>query len=203
MNIKIEKQIVLGLLIGVLVLVLVWVLLGGRRGERDSLRAANEVLEAEVVKGTQLKASYEKLKDEVAQQEKRIEELVKLLPQEQDRLRIQHFIQKLASTAGLGQVQKWSNSSPERKDYVTEYPAIFQYSTGFHQFGQFLSLVTGYDKIINISDISLVRETGRIGNSAMATFKLSLFVYNPAPPEAEAPAKPRTPRAGASKKEED
>ena len=72
MNSQLQKQILVGGLAGLLVTVLAWVFLSGKRDERTALLANIVTLQREVDKGYQLKANYETLKVEVAQQAKLI-----------------------------------------------------------------------------------------------------------------------------------
>ena len=122
------------------------------------------------------------------------------MPSEADYGEIPYRIKKLADDAGIDQVS--FSLKPERKDtYYTEKPVEFEFRVGYHTFGQFTSLVSGYDKIINVSNIEFNRKADK-GSVYPATVKctISAFIYNPEPPPA-APAKnpaPATaPKAGA------
>jgi len=179
---------------------LVYFLLGGKRSELETTRTEVKTLQAEVDKGRLLKASYEKLRDEVAKQDKRIEELIKIMPSEADYGEIPYRIKKLADDAGIDQVS--FALKPERKDtYYTEKPVEFEFRVGYHSFGQFTSLVSGYDKIINVSNIEFNRKADK-GGLYPATVKciVSAFIYNPEPPPAapaKAPAKAPAAKGGA------
>jgi len=190
MNSQLQKQILIGGLAGIFIAVLIIVFLGGMRETLASLRGTNATLEAEVAKGYALKGNYEKLKAEVAQQEKAIEELIKIMPTEADRGEIPYRVKKIADTAGIEQVS-FTLLAPTQKEYYTEYPVLFTFRAGYHTVGQFASLVSGYEKIINISDLQLKREGGSALYPVLATCKISAYVYNPAPPPVKgAPARP-------------
>ncbi|HJV37495.1 MAG TPA: hypothetical protein VJ528_01545, partial [Geothrix sp.] len=104
MNPQLQKQIGVGAVAGIVVAGLVYFLLGGKRSELETVQAEVKTLQAEVDKGRLLKASYEKLRDEVAKQDKRIEELIKIMPSEADYGEIPYRIKKLADDAGIDQV---------------------------------------------------------------------------------------------------
>lgn len=202
MNPQLQKQIGVGAVAGIVLSGLVYFLLGGKRSELDTVRADVKTLQADVDKGRLLKASYEKLRDEVAKQDKRIEELIKIMPSEADYGEIPYRIKKLADDAGIDQVS--FSLKPERKDtYYTEKPVDFEFRAGYHSFGQFTSLVSGYDKIINVSNIELLRK-GDKGGLYPATVKctISAFIYNPEPAMA-APAKKPAPAAAKGRAKED
>lgn len=202
MNPQLQKQIGVGAVAGIVLSGLVYFLLGGKRSELDTVRADVKTLQADVDKGRLLKASYEKLRDEVAKQDKRIEELIKIMPSEADYGEIPYRIKKLADDAGIDQVS--FSLKPERKDtYYTEKPVDFEFRAGYHSFGQFTSLVSGYDKIINVSNIELLRK-GDKGGLYPATVKctISAFIYNPEPAMA-APAKKPAPAAAKGRVKED
>lgn len=187
MNSQLQKQLLIGGLAGFMVAVLIIFFLGGKRDELSGLRVANEGLRAEVAKGLALKSNYEKLKLEVQEQEKVIDELIKIMPTDADRGEMPYRIKKLADTAGIEQVS-FTLAAPTARDYYTEYPVTFQFRAGYHTLGQFASLLSGYEKIINLSDLSMKREGAGSLYPVSVTCKISAFVYNPATP-APAPAK--------------
>jgi type IV pilus assembly protein PilO len=197
MNPQLQKQIGIGALVGIVLSGLIYFMLGGKRTDLEGVQAENKTLQAEVDKGKLLKQSYEKLKEEVAKQDKRIEELIKIMPSETDYGEIPYRIKKIADDAGIDQVS--FSLKPERKDtYYTEKPVEFEFRVGFHTFGQFASLVSGYDKIINISNIEFTRKTdARSVYPATVKCSISAFVYNPEPPPAE-PVKKSAPVAAPS-----
>lgn len=193
MNPQLQKQIGVGALAGIILAGLVYFLLGGKRADLDSIHADVKTLQADVDKGKLLKASYEKLREEVAKQDKRIEELIKIMPSETDYGEIPYRIKKIADDAGIDQVS--FSLKPERRDaYYTEKPVEFEFRVGFHSFGQFASLISGYDKIINLSNIEITRKAdNRSVYPASVKCTISAFIYNP---EA-APAAPANKPAGA------
>lgn len=195
MSSQLMKQILIGLLAGVLVTVLIWLALGGKRDDLKALEATNIALKKEVDKGYALKANYEKLKVEVAEQEKMIEELIKIMPTEADKGEIPYRIKKLADTAGIEQVS-FTIQAASKTDYYTEFPFTFQFKSGYHSLGQFTSLISGYEKIINLKDLQLKRESGKGLYPISASCRISAFVYNPAPP---APAPGKSPARGAAR----
>ncbi len=190
MNPQLQKQIGIGALIGIVLAGLVYFLLGGKRTELDAIHADVKTLQADVDKGKLLKASYEKLREEVAKQDKRIEDLIKIMPTEADYGEIPYRIKKIADDAAIDQVA--FSLKPERKDsYYTEKPVEFEFRVGYHAFGQFASLISGYDKIINVSNIEILRKSdNRSVYPAVLKCTISAFVYNPEPPPAEPVKKP-------------
>jgi Tfp pilus assembly protein PilO len=208
MNPQLQKQILLGALAGIIVSGLVWFLLGGKRDEVKALDASIEVLQQEVNKGVALKANAEKLRQEIAQQKIRIDELIKIMPNEQDRGELPYRIKKLADTAGIEQ-QLFANEGPIKKEFYTEYPVKFEFRAGYHSLGQFASLISGYEKIINLSDIVMVRDASTRGvYAAKLSCKVSAFIYNPnseaaSPAPSEAPKPVAAPAKSKSKGESD
>ena len=199
MNPQLQKQIGVGAAAGLLVAGLVYFLLGNKRADRDALNADVKTIQVQVDKGKLLKANYEKLREEVAKQDKRIEELIRIMPSDTDYGEIPYRIKKIADDAGIDQVS--FALRPEKRDtYYTEKPVEFEFRVGFHTFGQFASLVSGYDKIINISNIDFSRKPdARSTYPAVVRCTISAFIYNPEPPPAEAPKKPAAapPKPGA------
>lgn len=196
MNSQVGKQILVGGLVGLLVFAIVFLLLGGKRDTLKTLQVANVALEAEVQKRQLLKSNYEALKKEVAVQEKIIEELIKVMPTTAEKGEMPYRIKKVADGAGIDQLS-FTVESPIQKDYCTEYPFTFQFRAGFHSFGQFASLLSGYEKIVNMGNIQFKRLPAKGLYPATVTCRISAFVYNPAPvasPAAGA-AKPKAVKA--------
>lgn len=194
MNSQLQKQILVGGLAGLLITVLTWVFLSGKRDERAALNASIVSLQKEVNTGYQLKANYETLKAEVAKQEKLIEELIKLMPTDTDRGEIPYRIKKLADLAGI-ELISFNVEGAIKKDYYTEYPSTFTFKAGYHSFGQFASQVSGYDKIVNVSEMQMKREPAKTLWPVSIICKISAFVYNPAPPKPVAPPPAAAPAA--------
>lgn len=194
MNSNLQKQLLIGGLVGILIMALTYILLGGKRDELATLIATNATLQAEVDKGYNLKANAQKLKKEIEEQQKFIDALIKIMPTDSDRGEIPYRIKKLADTAGIDQVS-FVVENPIKKDYYTQHPFLFTFRAGFHSFGQFSSLVSGYDKIINLSDLQFKRVKGGSIFPATVSCRVSAFVYNPEPPpDAANPASPKAAR---------
>ena len=200
MNSQLQKQLLIGGLSGLIILVVVYFILGGKRDDLTALRAANAALEADVNRGYALKDIYEKLKAEVTLQEKVIEDLIKIMPTDADRGELPYRVKKLADAAGIEQVS-FSLMPPVTKEYYTEYPIQFSFRAGYHTLGQFASLVSGYGKIINLTDLSMTRVAGNTLYTVNANCKVSAFVYNPAKP-APAAGAPKPAAAAAPKKKD-
>ncbi|MBL0313993.1 MAG: type 4a pilus biogenesis protein PilO [Holophagaceae bacterium] len=186
MNTQLRNQILMGALAGIVLSIVIYFVLGGKRDELVSIQASIDSLQKEVDKGFQLKANYEKLKDEVSKTEKRLDELIKVMPSEQDRGEMPIRMKKLADNAGIDQTS-FALEAPVKSTYYTEYPVKFDFRVGYHSFGQFASLISGYEKIINMTNIQFKRADSKSVFPAIATCRISAFVYNPT---AQAPAAP-------------
>jgi len=201
MNSQMQKQILIGLLSGLFVTVLIIIFLGGKREELAGLVTQNAALQADVHKGIQLKANYEKLKVEVEQQQKLIDELIKLMPTESDRAEIFYKMKKVADGAGIEQIDVKSDAPNKSNPYYTEYPTSFTFRADYHSFGQFASLISGYEKIISLSNIKLIANKGNGIYSSTVNCKISAYVYNPEPPPAPVAATTPGPAKGTTKGE--
>ena len=202
MNPQLQKQIGVGAVAGLILAGLVYFLLGGKRTDLEVVNADVKVLQDQVDKGRLLKASFEKLREEVAKQDKRIEDLIKIMPSDTDYGEIPYRIKKIADDAGIDQVS--FSLKPERRDtYYTEKPVEFEFRVGYHSFGQFASLISGYEKIINLSNIEITRKPdARSAYPATVKCTISAFIYNPEPPPADPVKKPAAAAPKASGKED-
>ena len=199
MNSNLRKQILIGGLVGILIMALTYIFLGGKRDELKALEAANVELQKDVDKGYSLKANAKKLEKEIAEQQKYLDELIKIMPTDSDRGEIPYRMKKLADTAGIDQVS-FVVGNPIKTEYYTEHPFAFTFRAGYHSFGQFTSLISGYEKIINVKDMQFRRAGGTSIYPASVTCTVSAFVYNPEPPPPPpgAPAPAGAPPAGAN-----
>jgi type IV pilus assembly protein PilO len=199
MNSNLRKQILIGGLVGILIMALTYIFLGGKRDELKSLEAANVELQKDVDKGYALKAIAGKLQKEIAEQQKYLDELIKIMPTDADRGEIPYRMKKLSDTAGVDQVS-FVVGNPIKREYYTEHPFTFTFRAGYHSFGQFVSLVSGYEKIINVGEMQFRRVAPGSIYPAAVTCNISAFVYNPEPPPPPpgAPGPAPAPSAGAN-----
>jgi Tfp pilus assembly protein PilO len=188
MNPNLQKQIVIGLIAGLLVSGVAYLLLGGKRDELKAVTAQCQKLELDVEKGRQLKANYEKLKEEVEKSQARIDKLVALMPTDTDTGQIPYKIKKLADNSGIDQSSFAVKG--ERKDkYYTERTVDFTFRAGYNNFGLFASQVSGYERIISLSNLQFTRIESKSSPYPMTVHAtISAYVYNPEPPAAPAAA---------------
>ena len=190
MNPNLQKQILTGLIAGLLVSGVTYLLLGGKRDELKTVTAQVQKLQLDVEKGRQLKANYEKLKEEVEKSQARIDKLVALMPTDTDTGQIPYKIKKLADNSGIDQSS--FSVKGERKDkYYTERTIDFTFRAGYNAFGLFASQVSGYDRIISLSNLQFTRIDSKTSPYPMTVHAtVSAYVYNPEPvAPAAAPAK--------------
>ncbi len=185
------REIGIGALVGVLIVAMTYIFLGGKRDELKSLEAQIISLQKEVDRGRQLKANYERLKIEIAEQERMIEQLIRLMPTDTDKGEVPYRIKKLADNASIDQIS-FKEEAPIKSEFYTEYPFTFTFKAGYHGFGQFASHVSGYDKIINVKEMQMKREANKKNSifPVAVTCRISAFVYNPEPPAGQASGAP-------------
>ena len=188
MNPNLQKQILTGLIAGLLFSGIAYLLLGGKRTDLENLTKQCSDLQLQVEKGRQLKVNYEKLKEEVEKSQARIDKLVALMPTDTDTGEIPYKIKKLADNAGIDQSS--FTVKGERKDkYYTERKIDFDFRAGYNNFGQFASSVSGYERIISLSDLQFTRIDSKGSTYPMRVHAtVSAYVYNPEPAQASAPA---------------
>lgn len=197
MNPNLQKQILIGLISGLLVSGVTYLLLGGKRDELATVTTQVQTKEGEVQKALLLKAEYEKLKEEVVKSQARIDKLVALMPTDTDTGQIPYKIKKLADNSGIDQ-SSFAVKGERQDKYYTERTIDFDFRAGYNNFGLFASQVSGYDRIISLSNLQFTR----IDTKAKASVypmtvhaTISAYVYNPEP---AAPAPAPAPRPSAA-----
>jgi Tfp pilus assembly protein PilO len=202
MNPQLRNQILIGAVAGLVVAGLTFLFLGGKRDELAAAEAANKVLSAEVDKGNALKATAKKLEEEIKAQKARIDELIKIMPTEADRGDLPYRIKKLADAAGI-EVTLFSSDAKDAgapdtgNAYYTRYPVKFKLLAGYHAFGQFASLISGFEKIIGLNELTMIKNPGRRTLFPIQIeCKVSAYVYKPdSQTETAGSAPKRTPAA--------
>ena len=111
MNSQLQKQILVGAVAGIVVAALIFLLLGGKRSDLAATQADIVQLQAAVDKGKLLKASYEKLREEVAKEDKRIDALVKIMPSEADYGEVPYRIKIASLTSQQEEHQRGHNEA--------------------------------------------------------------------------------------------
>nr|WP_320131945.1 type 4a pilus biogenesis protein PilO [uncultured Holophaga sp.] len=205
MSPNLQKQIIIGGLVGLLILVLTYILLGGKRTELKGLEAANVVLQEEVRKGYGIKSNYEHLKKEVEIQTQELDELLKIMPAETDISEMPYRVKKMADTAGIDQTS-FTNQGAIKTEYYRAFPVQFTFRAGYNSFGEFASQVSGFEKIISISDIEMVNVKTKSLYPVTVKCRVLAYVYTPpeaAPAPAAKPGKaPGTPAPKGADKED-
>jgi len=198
MNPRLRNQILIGASMGLVVSAATYFLLGGKRQELQAAQAAIDSLQKDVDKGNQLKAVAKRLEEEVTQQKQRISDLVKMMPSDADRGDLPLRMKKLADAAGID-VSSWTFEKENTSNpYFIEYPVRFEFRAGYHAFGQFTSLLSGYEKIVNLTELGMKTAEGRGPVFPVRiTCKISAFVYKPetATPAAASAAPASAPKA--------
>ena len=195
MNPQLRNQILIGAVAGLVVAGLIFLFLGGKRTELEATSAACKVLMADVDKGNLLKANAKKLEEEIKKQKERIDELVRMMPTDADRGDIPYRIKKLADASGIevtlfSSETKDAGAADTSSPYYNRYPVRFKFLAGYHGFGQFLSLLSGFEKIIGLNDVTMTKNPNRRALfPVLIDCKISAYVSKPdPPPEAAAPA---------------
>jgi Tfp pilus assembly protein PilO len=90
--------------------------------------------------------------------------------------------------------------------YYNRYPVRFKFLAGYHGFGQFTSLLSGFNKIIGLKELTMVRNpASRALFPILVDCKISAYVYKPDPPPEDAAPRPKpvsaAPRAGGGDKD--
>ena len=194
---EIQKQILVGSLIGILICVATFIALGGKREDLAALTSSVRTLEKEVEKGKQMKANALILRKEVEEQKKQLDALIALMPSETERGELPIRLKKLADSSGMDQVQfRTASGTPHKDKFYTAYPIDFSFRSGFHDFGRFASLISGFEKMVNVNTISLKRQGAGTGIYPVnVTCTITAFVYNPDAVSLPAAGKPGAKKA--------
>ncbi len=185
------------LIFGAMVLVIVgalgyFFLISGARAERDTLREANEVRRAEVLKAKADEANLRPFRALAEALRKRLDTAKERLPSEREIPQVYRQVSDLALQSGLG-VSLFQPKAAEDRDVLSEVPISVTAECTYHQLGAFLERVGKMPRIVSLGDFRVIgidRPTGTL----RAEMTLATYMFRPegAPPP---PAKPGAPAA--------
>jgi hypothetical protein len=121
----------------------------------------------------------EKTYGEIARQEGRLAGLIAIMPSEPDYGELPYRIKKISDEAGIDQ-QSFSLKPEQPGPFYKEKSVEFAFRAGFQTFGQFASLFSGYEKIINFKEIDISRAVGGPSPYTVSVkCTISAFILNP------------------------
>ena len=155
-------------------------------------------LRAEIDRGVNTARRLPEFRAEIAQLERRLEELKSILPDQKDAQDILRRVHTLATQSNLA-IRSFTPKTSTRKQMHEEWPIEMQVEGSYHDLGFFFDRIARFPRIINIGDVQIrAREQQAAGATITARYTAMTFVLLDAP--AATPGRaggPGAPPAGA------
>ena len=141
-----------------------------RKAKIEALESEHEKLAAEVEKArkvvgdlARLEAEYERLHDQwLSAQE--------LLPEEKEMPDLLRQVTTAGSRAGV-EFALFEPGAPAAKEFHTEHPISVKVRGNYHQVGSFLGRLSNLDRIVNVSEVTMVEPAERTIKKKTSTRK--------------------------------
>ncbi len=156
----------------------------------DARQTRLTALRADIAKGVATARRLPQFQSEVAELERRLENLRAVLPEQKDVADILRRVQGLATQSSLT-LQRFTPQPPKQETMYAALPFKLRAEGTYHNRGQFFDRISKFPRIINVGDMTIkARPTQEPGATIDAEFVATTFVLQ------EAKTPPPTGRGG-------
>jgi type IV pilus assembly protein PilO len=160
------------------------------RADIDARQTRLTALRGDIAKGIATARRLPQFQSEVAELERRLENLRAVLPEQKDVADILRRVQGLATQSSLT-LQRFTPQAPKQEAIYAALPFKLRAEGTYHNLGQFFDRISKFPRIINVGDMTIkARPTQEPGVSIEAEFVATTFVLQ------EAKTPPATGRGG-------
>lgn len=164
--------------------------------EIENRRARLATMRAEIDRGVATARRLPEFRSEIAQLERRLDELRAILPEQKDAQDILRRVHTLATQSNLS-IRSFTPKTSTRKQMHEEWPIEMQIEGSYHDLGFFFDRIARFPRIINVGDVQIrARDQQTSGPTITARYTAMTFVLFDTPAAGRA-AGPGVPPAGA------
>ena len=137
-----------------------------------------EALELEVANGEVIKRRLVEIKQEVATQEAKLNELRKILPDEKETAQIIRQVQQLAVDSHL-KIKSFTPRTTINNIFYEDWPILISFEGNYDNLGSFFEKIGDFRRIINVEDINIqaIDEGATRDRTLSATCTATTFVF--------------------------
>ncbi len=147
------------------------------RSEVEALETKARNLQVEVQKGQIVFQRLPLFKKEVQQQEVRLTNLRKILPERKETGDIVRRVVQLAEQSRL-RIKSFEPEKANRKDFFEEWPIMMSMEGSYDNLGTFFEKVSRFTRIINVDNITIKGAAAPVRNNTLsATCTATTFVF--------------------------
>jgi len=170
-----NAKIVFCSLIAVVIMFVLWMLLiSGKREELAGLESRETALRAEFTKEQERAVNLEPLKQQLAQMEQVLQQMLRQLPSKTEMPDLIIDISQTALSSGLAN-ELFEPEQEQIKEFYAEKPIKLRMVGSYHQFGAFVSGVASLPRVVILTmhDINLKPKDKTGGNIRAGALELS------------------------------
>ncbi|MBI3447821.1 MAG: type 4a pilus biogenesis protein PilO [Acidobacteria bacterium] len=144
----------------------------------DGKQQEHDRLQAEIAKGREAARRRAELEKLIAQKDIELASLRRILPTEPEAGIIIKWLESQASRFNLG-IKSLSEASIKQGEFYKEYTYSMNVVGNYHDLGRFYDVIGKHDRIINVRNVSITKNSGADARSRsiVSSFSALTFVY--------------------------
>ena len=172
-----QVTLVAGLCLG-LVCVAYWAYPDFAQMKQQNLADAQrlEQLQSDIRRGAAIEAKLPEFEKEIANLQKKLEDLLQILPSEPETGELLKWVKNLTDQSNL-ELNRFDPGALRPVEFYREFPINMDVVGDYHDLGVFFDRISKYSRIINVDNVQIGTNTGGKG-SIHSTFTATTFVYD-------------------------
>jgi type IV pilus assembly protein PilO len=172
-----QVALVAGLCVG-LICVAYWAYPDFAQMKQQNLADAQrlEGLQSDIRRGAAIEAKLPEFEKEIANLEKKLEDLLQILPSEPETGELLKWVKNLTDQSNL-ELNRFDPGALRPVEFYREFPINMDVVGDYHDLGVFFDRISKYSRIINVDNVQIGSNSGGKG-SIHSTFTATTFVYD-------------------------
>ena len=135
-----------------------------------------EGLQSDIRRGAAIEAKLPEFEKEIANLQKKLEDLLQILPSEPETGELLKWVKNLTDQSNL-ELNRFDPGALRPVEFYREFPINMDVVGDYHDLGVFFDRISKYSRIINVDNVQIGTNTGGKG-SIHSTFTATTFVYD-------------------------
>jgi len=135
-----------------------------------------EELQTEIRRGAAIEAKLPEFEKEIANLQKKLEDLLQILPTEPETGELLKWVKNLTDQSNLD-LQRFDPGALRPVEFYREFPINMDVVGDYHNLGVFFDRISKYSRIINVDNVQIAANSSGKG-SIRSTFTATTFVYD-------------------------
>jgi len=135
-----------------------------------------EELQTEIRRGAAIEAKLPEFEKEIANLQKKLEDLLQILPTEPETGELLKWVKNLTDQSNLD-LQRFDPGALRPVEFYREFPINMDVVGDYHDLGVFFDRISKYSRIINVDNVQIAANSSGKG-SIRSSFTATTFVYD-------------------------